>query len=50
MKLIRFGGVGQEKPGIEQPDGSRFDVSPFGEDFNENLFRDNGIERLEKWI
>lgn len=50
MKLIRFGETGQEKPGIELADGSRIDVSAFGEDYNEKFFATNGIERLEKWV
>jgi hypothetical protein len=38
MKLIRFGINGQEKPGLELADGSRIDVSAFGEDYNELFF------------
>ncbi|GLR18694.1 fumarylacetoacetate hydrolase family protein [Portibacter lacus] len=50
MKLIRFGETGQEKPGVELPDGKRIDTSNFGEDYNEKFFETNGIERLEKWL
>jgi 2-keto-4-pentenoate hydratase/2-oxohepta-3-ene-1,7-dioic acid hydratase in catechol pathway len=50
MKLIRFGAAGKEKPGIEQNNGKRLDVSSFGEDFDENFFGTNGIERLGKWL
>lgn len=38
MKLIRFGRNGQEKPGLELDNGSRIDVSAFGEDYNELFF------------
>lgn len=48
MKLIRFGQPGEEKPGIVTAEGS-FDVSAFGEDFGEQFFASNGLERLEKW-
>ena len=50
MKLIRFGDSGQEKPGIEIAGKIRIDVSSFGEDYNEQFFATNGIERLEKWL
>ncbi|MDO5977372.1 fumarylacetoacetate hydrolase family protein [Flavivirga spongiicola] len=50
MKLIRFGAVGNEKPGIELEDGSRIDVSAFGEDYNENFFGTEGVERLALWL
>lgn len=50
MKLIRFGKIGQEKPGVELADGARIDVSGFGEEYNENFFAENGLQRLEKWI
>ena len=38
MKLIRFGLANKEKPGIELSDGTRIDVSAFGEDYNEFFF------------
>ncbi|MEL7121095.1 MAG: fumarylacetoacetate hydrolase family protein [Bacteroidota bacterium] len=50
MKLIRFGEVGHEKPGIELPNGVRIDVSAFGEDYDEKFFATAGLERLEKWL
>ena len=37
MKLIRFGNLGQEKPGVALDNGQRLDVSGFGEDFNGNF-------------
>ncbi|MEM1119076.1 MAG: fumarylacetoacetate hydrolase family protein [Bacteroidota bacterium] len=50
MKLIRFGALGQEKTGIELPNGTRLDVSAFGEDYNEAFFANNGLPRLENWL
>lgn len=50
MKLIRFGARGNEKPGVELADGARVDVSNFGEDYNENFFGTQGVERLEEWL
>jgi len=50
MKLIRFGNPGKEKPGIINDTGKRLDVSSFGEDYDEQFFAANGIERLEQWF
>lgn len=50
MKLIRFGEVGNEKPGIQLENGTKIDVSQFGEDYNEAFFETNGIERLKNWL
>lgn len=50
MKLIRFGAVGQEKPGVQLDNERKIDVSGFGEDFDENFFGTEGIERLQKWL
>jgi len=50
MKLIRFGLANKEKPGIELSDGTRIDVSAFGEDYNEFFFGSNGIKRLTQWL
>ncbi len=50
MKLIRFGTVGSEKSGLQLEDGSRIDVSAFGEDYNEHFFGTRGIERLRTWL
>lgn len=49
MKLFRFGKEGEEKPGVVI-NGRHADVSAFGEDFGEQFFANNGIERLEKFI
>ena len=50
MKLIRFGKTGEEKPGIQLSNGTRIDVSAFGEDFNEHFFGTEGPERLKSWL
>lgn len=50
MKLIRFGNSGEEKPGVELKNGTRLDVSGFGEDYNETFFGTDGIERLAGWL
>lgn len=50
MKLIRFGAVGKEKPGIQLENGTKIDVSNFGEDYNETFFETDGIERLKNWL
>ncbi|MGN6493493.1 MAG: fumarylacetoacetate hydrolase family protein [Agriterribacter sp.] len=50
MKLIRFGQAGKEKPGVVLQDGKRIDVSAFGEDYTEQFFETDGLERLSKWL
>lgn len=50
MKLIRFGEDGREKPGIMFSEGTRVDVSGFGEDYNENFFATDGLNRLKEWM
>jgi 2-keto-4-pentenoate hydratase/2-oxohepta-3-ene-1,7-dioic acid hydratase in catechol pathway len=50
IKLFRFGTVDSERPAVEYPDGTRLDVSKFGEDFNENFFATNGVSRLKDWL
>ncbi|WP_282135132.1 fumarylacetoacetate hydrolase family protein [Seonamhaeicola maritimus] len=50
MKLIRFGAVGEEKPGVQLANGTKIDVSGFGSDYNEYFFGNNGIEKLAKWL
>ncbi len=50
MKLIRFGEVDQEKPGIQLNNGTRLDVSAFGLDYNEAFFGDNGLNHLKNWL
>ncbi|GAB4192331.1 MAG: fumarylacetoacetate hydrolase family protein [Thermoflexibacter sp.] len=50
MKLFRFGEVGKEKPGVLMPDGLKIDVSGFGEDYSEEFFTNQGINRLKDWL
>ncbi|WP_199141580.1 fumarylacetoacetate hydrolase family protein [Pedobacter sp. ASV12] len=46
MKLIRFGEIGEEKPGVIL-NGEYFDVSSIVTDYDEIFFAKNGIEKLE---
>ena len=50
MKLIRFGADGSEKPGVQLEDGTRLDVSDFGQDYNEAFFGGDGLAQLENWL
>ena len=50
MKLIRFGDLNYEKPGILTDDGRRFDVSDFLSEYDENFFGRDGIEKLKEWF
>ncbi|MEO5564196.1 MAG: fumarylacetoacetate hydrolase family protein [Chitinophagaceae bacterium] len=45
MKLIRFGGIGKEKPGI-CIDGVNYDVSGFIKDYDELFFANGGLPHL----
>jgi 2-keto-4-pentenoate hydratase/2-oxohepta-3-ene-1,7-dioic acid hydratase in catechol pathway len=49
MKLIRFGQIGKEKTGVVI-NGTMYDTSSFGEDYNENFFETGGLKRLEKFL
>lgn len=50
IKLFRFGNPENEKPGVEYPDGTKLDVSSFGEDYGETFFASNGVDRLKNWL
>ena len=50
IKLFRFGDFENEKPAVEYSDGTRLDVSDFGEDFNESFFAKDGVKRLQTWL
>ena len=50
MKLIRFGEVNSEKPGLQLTNGKRIDVSAFGFDYDENFFGSQGLKRLKDWL
>jgi 2,4-diketo-3-deoxy-L-fuconate hydrolase len=47
MKLIRFGEIGKEKPGVLIGE-KRYDVSSIVTDFNESFFEENGLKKLQK--
>lgn len=49
MKLIRYGNLGKEKIGV-QLESINYDLSSFGEDYNEHFFANDGIERLRTFI
>jgi len=50
MKLIRFGTIENEKPGVQLNDGTRLDISAFGRDYNEYFFGGDGISELRSWL
>jgi 2,4-didehydro-3-deoxy-L-rhamnonate hydrolase len=50
MKLIRFGNLGQEKPGILLANGTKIDVSSSGMNYDEVFFGNKGIEKLKLWL
>lgn len=50
MKLVRFGEVGQEKPGVQLENGTRLDVSAFGRDYDEDFFGTDGLAQLKDWL
>ncbi|HEY5824773.1 MAG TPA: fumarylacetoacetate hydrolase family protein [Cyclobacteriaceae bacterium] len=49
MKLFRFGEHGIEKPGVVW-NNKKLDASSFGEDFGEDFFKMDGLNRFKKWI
>lgn len=50
MKLIRFGKVESEKPGVQLDNGQKIDVSGFGSDYDEKFFGSEGLKRLKSWL
>ncbi len=50
MKLFRFGQEYHEKPGVILADGTKIDVSAFGEDYTESFFTNEGLNRLQLWL
>ncbi len=46
MRLIRFGRVGDEKPGVMDSHGSRLDLSAHFEDWNRAFFGSSDVKRL----
>ena len=49
MKLTRFGKVGSEKPAVVIEE-TRYDVSAFGQDYTEEFFGNDGINKLKIWV
>lgn len=49
MKLIRFGEIGNEQPGVII-DEVKYDASAFGEDYDEKFFGSGGLERLSSFL
>jgi 2,4-diketo-3-deoxy-L-fuconate hydrolase len=47
MRLLRFGEVGREKPGVILSDGSRRDCSAYFTDWNADFFGSGGLQRLQ---
>ena len=48
MKLVRFGEIGKEKPGLLE-EGGIIDVSAQTRDFDEDFFASGGLVSLENW-
>jgi 2,4-didehydro-3-deoxy-L-rhamnonate hydrolase len=49
MKLLRFGKIGKEKPGV-CINGLNYDVSDFVKDYDEDFFENGGLKKLTKII
>jgi 2,4-diketo-3-deoxy-L-fuconate hydrolase len=49
VKLIRFGAIDEEKPGLLLQDGTRIDASALGADYDEAFFGGGGLRELEEW-
>jgi 2,4-diketo-3-deoxy-L-fuconate hydrolase len=49
MKLIRYGAAGKEKTGVIIGD-TKYDTSAFGEDYNEQFFETDGLNRLKQFL
>ena len=50
MRLIRFGEVGKEKPGVLTADGRRKDCSAYFSDWDHSFFQNNGLTKLAKLV
>jgi 2,4-diketo-3-deoxy-L-fuconate hydrolase len=49
MKLIRFGEPGNESPGLQLEDGRLVDTSSVVNDYNEEFFSSDGLQKLQEW-
>lgn len=50
MKLLRFGDLGAEKPGILGDNGQILDVSAFVQEYDEKFFANDGVASLASWL
>ena len=50
MKLLRFGSPGDERPGVELPDGRRIAVPAAFGDYDEAFFADGRVGNLAMWL
>ncbi|MFC5049422.1 fumarylacetoacetate hydrolase family protein [Rubritalea spongiae] len=50
MRLVRFGEVGYEEPGVVLEDGRVMDASAVVRDYDEGFFACGGLESLAQWI
>ena len=50
MKLIRYGAVGLEEPGVAISDGRRIDAGGEVDDYDERFFAAGGLGLLSKWV
>jgi 2-keto-4-pentenoate hydratase/2-oxohepta-3-ene-1,7-dioic acid hydratase in catechol pathway len=50
MKLIRFGEMGNEKPGIADANGNRKDLSQHFSDWDRNFFQNGGMDSLKSLL
>lgn len=50
MRLVRFGPVGHEKPGVIDGEGIYLDLSEHFHDWDRRFFAEKGIERLQKLL
>jgi len=50
MKLFRFGEKGFEKPGVIINNENKIDVSEFSSDYDQIFFKNNGLDKLSKWL
>jgi len=50
MKLIRYGAVGLEEPGVVLSDGRRIDAGGEVDDYDERFFAAGGLGLLSKWV
>jgi 2,4-didehydro-3-deoxy-L-rhamnonate hydrolase len=49
MKLIRYGELNKENTGVAI-DGTLYDTSAFGEEYNEQFFETDGLSRLKDFV